>query len=60
MSRTTATSLATGALTCSVAFMLCLWLFPDEAGSGWFKDRIIAVLITLLCLTLATAPRRVK
>ena len=43
-----------------IAFLLCLWLFPDEAGSGWFKDRIIAVLITLLGLTLATASRRVK
>ncbi len=60
MSRTTVSSLAVGVLACSVAFLLCLWLFPDEAGSGLFKDRIIAVLITLLGLTLATASRRVK
>tara|TARA_Y100000593_G_scaffold4213_4_gene8352 strand:- start:11664 stop:11846 length:183 start_codon:yes stop_codon:yes gene_type:complete len=60
MSRTTINALAVGVLACSAAFLFCLWLFPDEAGSGWFKDRIIAVLITLLGLTLATASRRVK
>ena len=59
MSRVVINALATGVATCSVSFLSCLWLFPSEAGTGAFKDAVIATLVFLLCLTLAASSRSV-
>lgn len=53
-------ALAIGALVCSVALLACSFFFPEEVGAHWFKDRIIASLLILLCLDIALGVKSKK